>query len=85
MGESQKTTKIKYSDLVNYKELDPVKKLAMEHFGPTLRNTERLNIRVMPVGETAAVLDFLDTGERGAKNKGSSRKTQDRNSDARSD
>ncbi|MCX6819130.1 MAG: AIR synthase related protein [Candidatus Aenigmarchaeota archaeon] len=51
---------IRYSDLVDYGKLDPVKKLAMEKFRSTLSNTERLRIRVMPVGETAAVLDFLD-------------------------
>lgn len=51
---------IRYSDLVDYSKLDPVKRKAMEVFGTTLRSSERLGIRVMPVGETAAVLDFLN-------------------------
>jgi len=52
--------RIKYSDLVDYSKLDPVKRKALEMFESTLKNPERLNIKVMPVGETAAVLDFLD-------------------------
>jgi phosphoribosylformylglycinamidine cyclo-ligase len=50
----------KYSDLVDYGKLDPVKKAAFKKFESTFENLERLRIRVMPVGESAAVLDFLD-------------------------
>lgn len=50
----------RYSDMVDYNRLDPVKRLAMEYFEETLRNSERLGIRVMPVGGTAAVFDFLN-------------------------
>jgi len=51
---------IKYSDLVDYSKLDPAKRRALELFKSTFKHPERLRIRVMPVGETAAVLDFLD-------------------------
>lgn len=50
----------KYSDLVDYARLDPVKKMAMEIFASTFAHSERLSVRVVSVGETAAVLDFLD-------------------------
>lgn len=49
----------KYSDCVNYDDLDPFKRKAMEIFESTLQHPERLRIRVYPAGETAAVLDFL--------------------------
>lgn len=50
----------KYSDLVDYDKLDPVKKAAFQKFKSTYSNPERLRIRIMPVGESAAALDFLD-------------------------
>jgi len=50
----------RYSNLVNYNKLNPVKRKALELFESTFKNSERLGIKVMPVGETAAVLDFLD-------------------------
>ncbi len=51
---------VSYSDLVDYDKLDPVKRQAMEVFSSTLRHPERLGIRVMPVGESGAALDFVD-------------------------
>jgi len=51
---------LKYSDLVNYSQLDPVKRKALQVFSSTFKNPERLQIKVAPVGETAAVLDLLD-------------------------
>jgi phosphoribosylformylglycinamidine cyclo-ligase len=51
---------LKYSDLVDYSRLDPVKREALKIFASTFKNPERLRIRVAPSGETAAVLDFLD-------------------------
>jgi phosphoribosylaminoimidazole (AIR) synthetase len=50
----------RYSDLVDHNKLNPVKRKALELFESTFKNPERLGIKVMPVGETAAVLDFLD-------------------------
>jgi len=50
----------KYSDLVDYGRLDPFKRRALEVFSSTLKNAERMRVSVAPVGETAAVLDFLD-------------------------
>lgn len=47
----------RYSDIVDYGKLDPVKRLAMELFAPTLRYTERLGIRIPFVGDTAAAFD----------------------------
>lgn len=51
---------LKYSDLVDYDKLDPVKRAALEKFKSTFLHPERLNIKIMPVGESAAVLNFLD-------------------------
>jgi phosphoribosylformylglycinamidine cyclo-ligase len=51
---------MKYSDLVNYEKLDPVKKKALKIFQSTFKNPERIGIKVAPIGETAAVLDFLE-------------------------
>lgn len=51
---------MKYSDLVDYKRLDPVKRKALKTFESTFRNPERLGVQVAPIGETAAVLDFLE-------------------------
>ena len=39
---------------------NPVKKMAMEIFASTFTHPERLHVRVLTVGETAAVLDLLD-------------------------
>lgn len=50
----------RYQNLVDYDKLDPVKQAALKKFMSTHSHPERLRIRVMPVGETAAVLDFLD-------------------------
>ena len=52
--------RLKYSDLVNYGLLDPVKKKALKIFASTFKNPERLRVKVAPSGETAAVLNFLD-------------------------
>jgi phosphoribosylformylglycinamidine cyclo-ligase len=52
---------MRYSDVVDYNILDPIKRKALELFQTTFATIEdRLRIRVAPVGETAAVLDFLD-------------------------
>ncbi len=51
---------IKYSEMVDYDKLDPVKKQAIELFSYTLKHPERLRIKVMPVGESGVALDFLD-------------------------
>lgn len=51
---------LRYSDLVDYDRLDPFKKKALEIFSSTFNNPERLNVKVLTVGETAAVLDLLD-------------------------
>lgn len=50
----------RYSDIVDYDVLDPVKRKAMDIFSTTLMHPERLRIRVVAGGGTAAVLDFLD-------------------------
>jgi phosphoribosylformylglycinamidine cyclo-ligase len=50
----------RYSDVIDYEVLDPVKRRAMNVFASTLIHPERLKIRVEPAGGTAAVLDFLD-------------------------
>jgi phosphoribosylformylglycinamidine cyclo-ligase len=51
---------IKYSDLVDYERLDPFKRKALEVFSATFKNPERIGIRIAAIGETAAVLDFVD-------------------------
>ena len=51
---------IKYSNLVDYEKLDPVKRKALKTFESTFKNPERLGVKVAPIGETAAVLDFLE-------------------------
>jgi len=50
----------RYSDLVDYSRLDPVKREALKIFASTFQNPDRLRIKVAPAGETAAVLDLLD-------------------------
>jgi phosphoribosylformylglycinamidine cyclo-ligase len=49
-----------YTNFVDYSRLDPVKKRALEVFSSTLTNLKRLKINVAPLGETSAVLDFLE-------------------------
>lgn len=44
----------------SYDKMDPIKKRALEVFRPTFSHSDRLGIRVMPAGDTAAVLDFMD-------------------------
>ena len=52
---------IAYSRYVDYSVLDPVKQKALKLFESTFKNPEeRLRIKIAPVGEAAAVLDFLD-------------------------
>ncbi len=52
---------VKYSDLVDYSKLDPFKRKALDLFESTCKHPEgKFRIKVMPMGETAAVLDFLD-------------------------
>lgn len=51
---------MRYSDLVDYGRLDPVKREALKVFSSTFKNPERLRIKAAPAGETASVLDFLD-------------------------
>ncbi|MCX6815066.1 MAG: AIR synthase-related protein [Candidatus Aenigmarchaeota archaeon] len=57
---------IRYSDYVDYDALDPVKRLAMEIFEPTLSYPERLGIRIVPesLGGTAPVFDFSGLKEK---------------------
>ena len=50
----------RYSDHVDYSTLDPIKRKALELFTPTLTNPSRIRIAVTGMGETAAVLNFLD-------------------------
>jgi len=50
----------RYSDLVDYSMLDPIKRKALEVFAPTLSNPSRIRIAVTGTGETAAVLNLLD-------------------------
>jgi len=51
---------MKYSDIVDYEKLDPVKKAAIELFSPTLEKPERLGIKIVPetLGEPAIAIDF---------------------------
>jgi phosphoribosylformylglycinamidine cyclo-ligase len=55
---------IRYKDFVDYETLDPVKKLAMEIFEPTLSYPERLGIELIPesLGGTAPVYRFNGVG-----------------------
>ena len=50
----------RYSDHVDYSTLDPIKRKALEVFTPTLTNPARIRVAVTGMGETAAVLNFLD-------------------------
>ena len=50
--------KISYSDFVDYSKLDPVKRMALELFEPTLRHPERLGVSIPFLGETAAAFDL---------------------------
>ncbi len=53
---------MKYSDIVDYEKLDPVKKAAIESFSGSTKNSERLGIKVVTetMGEPAIALDFPD-------------------------
>ncbi len=52
---------MKYSDIVDYGKLDPVKRAAIESFSGTVKNTERLGIKVVAetMGESAIALDVV--------------------------
>lgn len=56
---------IKYSDFVDYSKLDPVKRMALELFEPTLAYPERLGIKVIPetLGQTSVGFDFSGIGD----------------------
>ncbi len=47
-----------YAEFVDYGKLDPVKREALDLFGPTLRNPERLGVRIIPetLGESAIAI-----------------------------
>ena len=51
---------MKYSDIVDYEKLDPVKRAAIETFSGTLEKPERLGMRIVPetLGEPAIAIDF---------------------------
>lgn len=51
---------LRYSDLIDYDKLDPFKQKALKTFASTFKNTERLNVKIIAAGETAAILNFLD-------------------------
>lgn len=56
---------LRYSDFVDYSKLDPVKKLALEIFEPTLAYPERLGINIVPqtLGMAAVGFDFSGLGD----------------------
>lgn len=51
---------MKYSDIVDYSKLDPVKKAALEKFSDTVSRPERLGLRIVPetLGEPAIAIDL---------------------------
>src|SRR3989344_5145818 len=51
---------MKYSQIVDYSKLDPVKAAALEKFSGTMKNPERLGIRIVQetIGEPAVAIDF---------------------------
>src|SRR5690242_2043262 len=51
---------MKYTDFVDYSRLDPVKRLALETFWPTMSYPERLGIRfeASTLGQTAVAFDL---------------------------
>jgi len=53
---------MKYSDIVDYEKLDPVKRAAIESFSGLNKNTERLGLRIVKetLGEPAIAIDFPD-------------------------
>jgi len=55
---------LRYSDFVDYKKLDPLKKMALEIFEPTLKYPEDRGIRILPesLGQTAVVFDLSGIG-----------------------
>lgn len=56
---------LRYSDFVDYKKLDPVKKLALEIFEPTWKYSEEVGLRLLPesVGQTAPIFDPSGIGD----------------------
>lgn len=58
---------IRYSDFVDYSRLDPVKRLALELFEPTLRYPESRGIKVVAetLGEASPAFDFSDLVKKG--------------------
>jgi len=51
---------MKYSDIVDYGKLDPVKRAALESFSSSLEMPSRLGLRIVPetLGESAVAIDF---------------------------
>ncbi len=51
---------MKYSDIVDYSKLDPIKRAAIESFSSTLENPERLGFKVVAqtLGEPAVAIDL---------------------------
>ncbi len=51
---------MKYSDIVDYEKLDPVKKAAIESFSSTIEKPSRIGLRIVPetLGEPAIAIDF---------------------------
>jgi len=56
---------IRYSNFVDYTKLDPVKKMALEIFEPTLKYPERLGLKIVPesLGQTAPIFDPSGIGD----------------------
>jgi len=53
---------MKYSDIVDYKKLDPIKRAAIESFAGSIKNPKRLGFRIVPetLGEPAIAIDLPD-------------------------
>ena len=51
---------MKYSDIVDYDKLDPVKKAAIESFSDTIEKPSRIGLRIVSetLGEPAIAIDF---------------------------
>jgi len=60
---------IKYSDFVDYSKLDPVKRLALNLFEPTLGYPESRDIRFIPetLGEASPAFDFSELIKKGVE------------------
>jgi phosphoribosylformylglycinamidine cyclo-ligase len=56
---------LRYADFVDYDKLDPVKRLALELFEPTLKYPERLGISIIPesLGQTAVAFNIKRAGK----------------------